>query len=80
MESLTGQDTSKEAKTDFSRVFPNLTKNPDNKRELPWHYTENDVGELCLTLINTAPFGTLITPGVVPIMLHSLLCLLVAHS
>ena len=33
-----------------------------------------------LTLINTAPFGTLITPGVVPIMLHSLLCLLVAHS
>ena len=30
-------------------MFPNLTKNPDNKRELPWHYTENDVGELCLT-------------------------------
>ena len=49
MESLTGQDTSEEAETDFSRVFPNLTKNPDNKRELPWHYTENDVGELCLT-------------------------------
>ena len=33
-----------------------------------------------LTLINTAPFGTLITPGVVPIMLHTLLWLLVAHS
>ena len=31
------------------------------------------------TLINTAPFGTLITPGVVPIMMHTLLCLLVAH-
>ena len=49
MESLTRQDTSEEAETDFSRVFHNLTKNPDNKRELPWHYTENDVGELCLT-------------------------------
>ena len=33
-----------------------------------------------LTLINTAHFGTLITPGVGPIMLHTLLCLLVAHS
>ena len=33
-----------------------------------------------LTLINTAPFGTLITPGVVPIMLHTLLCLLGRQS
>ena len=32
------------------------------------------------TLLNTAPFGTLNTPGVVPIKLHTLLCLLVAHS
>ena len=27
---------------------------------------------LFLTLINTAPFGTLNTPGVVPVMLHTL--------
>ena len=26
---------------------------------------------MALTLINTAPFGTLITPGVVPIKLHT---------
>ena len=36
--------------------------------------------KVILTLINTAPFGTLNTLGVVPIMLHTLLCLLVAHS
>ena len=34
----------------------------------------SQTGEL-LTLKNKAPFGTLITPGVVPIMLHTLLCL-----
>ena len=33
----------------------------------------------CLTLINTAPFGTLIPPGVVPIMLHTCCASQVAH-
>ena len=35
---------------------------------------------LFLTLINTAPFGTLITPGVVPIMLHTLYTLHILHT
>ena len=35
--------------------------------------------KLFLTLINTAPFGTLIPPGVVPIMLHTCCASQVAH-
>ena len=42
---------------------------------------ENDFKIFNGTLLNTAPFGTLNTTGVVPIKLHTrLLCLLVAHS
>ena len=37
------------------------------------------VATYVVTRINTAPFSTLITPGVVPIRLHTMLCFLVAY-
>ena len=63
-------------------TIKNKRKNTNLKFELKNYFifTSEKVIFLFLTLINTAPFGTLITPGVVPIMLHTLLCLLVAHS
>ena len=49
LESLPGPNASEEAETDFSRVFLNLKSNKPEKKDLPWHYTESDLGELQLT-------------------------------
>ena len=49
LESLPGPNASEEAETDFSRVLPNLKSNKTKKKDLPWHYTESDLGVLRLT-------------------------------